>query len=234
MPQKKETTQSRLKYLMTTRKIKQIDILNLCEPYCLQYGVKMNKSDLSQYVSGKVEPSQSKLVVLGMALNVSEGWLMGFNVPMERTSNRTSEIDVNYTKYDNIIPITTKKFPLLGEIASGEPIFADEDHESYIAADSDIKADFALRCKGDSMINARIMDGDIVFIRQQPQVENGEIAAVIIEDSATLKRVYYYKERDMLILKAENNQYEDFIYTGSELNSVKILGKAIAFQSDVR
>jgi repressor LexA len=65
-------------------------------------------------------------------------------------------------------------------------------------------------------------------------VENGEIAAVIIDDSATLKRVYYYKEKNTLILKPENPRYEDFIYTDSELNDIKILGKAIAFQSDVR
>ena len=103
-------------------------------------------------------------------------------------------------------------------------------------AGTNIKADFCLRASGDSMIGARILDGDIVFIRKQDMVENGEIAAVVVnnENEATLKRFFYYKERSMLILKAENPQYEDLIFQNEELNQVHILGKAIAFQSDVR
>lgn len=99
---------------------------------------------------------------------------------------------------------------------------------------TDIRADFCLRACGDSMINARIYDGDIVFIREQPMVEKGEIAAVIINDEATLKRVYYYPEQNKIILNPENPAYEPFVYVGEELNSIRILGKAIAFQSDVR
>ena len=97
----------------------------------------------------------------------------------------------------------------------------------------DIKADFCLKCKGDSMINARIHDGDIVFIRKQDVVANGEIAAIIIEDEATLKRFYYYKEQNMVILKPENSKYEDIVLMGEQLEKVKVLGKAVAFQSDV-
>lgn len=81
---KKVTTAERLKCIMRNRDLRQVDILNLSEEYCKKYDVKLNKSDLSQYVSGKVEPSQEKLVILGMALNVTESWLMGFNVPAER------------------------------------------------------------------------------------------------------------------------------------------------------
>lgn len=99
---------------------------------------------------------------------------------------------------------------------------------------TDIQADFCLRAKGDSMINARIMDGDIVFIRQQPFVDNGDIAAVLIDNEVTLKRVYYYKDDNMMSLNPENPLYKPFIYTGEELNHIKILGKAIAFQSDVK
>lgn len=91
---------------------------------------------------------------------------------------------------------------LLGEIACGEPIWADEDRESYVMADTDIKADFCLTAKGDSMINARIYDGDVVFIKQMPMVENGEIAAVIIDNEATLKRVYYYPEIKQAYIKS--------------------------------
>ncbi len=78
------TTSSRLKELMAARKLKQIDILNLAAPYCQKYMVKLSKSDMSQFVSGKVKPGQNKLSILGLALNVSEAWLMGLDVPMER------------------------------------------------------------------------------------------------------------------------------------------------------
>ena len=81
---KKENTSDRLKHLMNERGFKQVDILNLCKPYCDKYGVKMNKSDISQYVSGKVEPGQEKLVILGMALGVTEAWLLGYDVEKAR------------------------------------------------------------------------------------------------------------------------------------------------------
>lgn len=132
----------------------------------------------------------------------------------------------------NIFPIKLKRFPLLGEIACGEPIFCNEDRESYVIAGTDIDADFCLKAHGDSMVNARILDGDIVFIREQSTVDNGEIAAVVIEDEATLKRVYYDGKTFSLI--SENPAYPPIVITGEELDHIKILGKAIAFQSDVK
>lgn len=122
-----------------------------------------------------------------------------------------------------------KKVPILGDIACGEPIYADELHGDYIICDVD--ADFALTCKGDSMMGARIHDGDLVFIRNQSEVENGSIAAVIINDEATLKRVYYYPEQQKLILNPENPAYAPLVFVGEELSDVRILGKAVAFQS---
>ena len=140
------------------------------------------------------------------------------------------------SKISNIFPITTHKLPMLGEIACGEPRFTNEDRESYVDAGTDVKADFCLKAKGNSMVNARIHDGDIVFIRRQDIVENGEIAAVVVnnDSEATLKRFYYYRERATLILKPENPAYEDLIFQNEELNRVHVLGKAIAFQSDVK
>ncbi|WP_415931580.1 LexA family protein [Zhenpiania hominis] len=135
--------------------------------------------------------------------------------------------------YDNIFPIEIKKVPFLGEIACGEPIFANEERESYVLAGTNINADFCLKARGDSMTGARIYDGDIVFIREQSMVENGEIAAVIIDDEATLKRVYYEKEKNKLYLQAENPKYPPLSYEGEELDHIRILGKAIIFQSDV-
>ena len=134
----------------------------------------------------------------------------------------------------NILPITTMRVPLLGTIACGEPIYADEDRESYVTVGTDIHCDFALRCKGDSMINARIHDGDIVFIRKQDTVSDGEIAAVILDDEATLKR-FRRLPGGMSMLEAENPAYPPvFIGGESETRSVRILGKAVAFQGDVR
>lgn len=89
---KKENTAIRLKRIMAERSLRQVDILNLTIPYCTQYSVKMNKSDISQYCS-KTEPNQSKLFVLGAALNVNEAWLMGYDVPMERNRTCTENLD---------------------------------------------------------------------------------------------------------------------------------------------
>lgn len=156
-----------------------------------------------------------------------------FGVSVDYLLGNTTENIIDIEKY-GVQPIEIKKFPLLGDIACGEPRFANEERESYVSAGTAINADFCLKARGDSMINARIMDGDIVFIRSQSQVENGEIAVVIINDEATLKRVFYYPEKSTLILKPENPKYEDFIFTGSELNDINILGKAVAFQSDIK
>lgn len=90
----RETTSNRLKQIMQERNLKQVDILNLTLPICKKYNVKMNKSDISQYVSGKVEPSQEKLSVLGMALNVTETWLMGFDATRERSQNSDKSIPI--------------------------------------------------------------------------------------------------------------------------------------------
>lgn len=151
----------------------------------------------------------------------------------DRQKNAPDPITTLTDRYDNIFPVKLKRFPMLGEIACGEPIFACEDRENFVMADMDIRADFCLRAKGDSMVGARINDGDIVFIRQMPIVDNGEIAAVIINDEATLKRVYYYPEKAKLILSPENPKYEPFVYIGEELDHVRILGQAVYFMSSL-
>lgn len=107
---KKETTAIRLNKIMSEQNLRQVDILDRVKPFCSKYDVKMNKSDLSQYVSGKVEPSQEKLVVLGMALNVSEAWLMGFDVPMERQNdNNPKETSAKIVQYYNQLNIIGKR-----------------------------------------------------------------------------------------------------------------------------
>lgn len=225
---KKSNTSERLKLLMKEYNIRQVDILERAKPFCKKLNIRLGRNDLSQYVSGKVVPGQDKLTILGLALGVSETWLMGYDVPIERDDILAS----------NIIPLPkTKKIPMLGTIACGEPILADENVEDYIDMDADIHADFALRCKGDSMINARIFDGDIVYIRKQCHVENGEIAAVLVdgtesESEATLKR--FYNEGDKIRLSAENPMYKDLLYHGENMNRVRVIGKAVAFVSTIK
>lgn len=141
--------------------------------------------------------------------------------------------EVEYGMPDNIIPLPkTKAVPLLGTIACGKPILAVENVSCYVRIDEEVNVDFALECKGDSMINARIFDGDIVYIREQPDVENGEIAAVLIGEEATLKKVYKYPSK--IVLCPENPLYDDIVYSEEKMNEVRILGKAIAFLSVVR
>lgn len=133
----------------------------------------------------------------------------------------------------NIIPMPEmKKIPLIGSIACGAPILAEEHIEDYVDLPTHIRADFSLTCKGDSMINARIFDGDIVYIRQQETVENGEIAAVLIGTEATLKRVRLFD--DHIVLEPENPMYKPLVYWNEEMNTVRILGKAVAFTSAIR
>ena len=230
----KESTATRLKQLIADRNLKQVDILEKALPYSKNYGVKLTKSDLSQYVSGKVVPGQEKLTILGLALNVSEAWLMGYDVPMERTQSVASSANNTITLPDNIIPLpkNSKTVPLLGSIVCGLPILTEENLDRDISLPDFIRADFALRCKGDSMVDARILDGDIVYIRKQPDVENGEIAAVLIEDEATLKRVYKYPGQ--VVLQPANPKYAPLIYTGESINEMRILGKAVYFVSAVR
>lgn len=136
-------------------------------------------------------------------------------------------------RHPAILPVQVKAVPLLGSIACGEPIFADADFSSYTAVGAQLNCDFALRCEGDSMIDARIYDGDIVFIRRQEFVDDGTIAAVLIDDEATLKRVYHLAD-GRIELRAANARYAPIIIGGeNETRSLRILGKAVAFQGNV-
>ena len=155
-------------------------------------------------------------------------------VALDTTPADLMGVGEDQASYPDLSPIAKKAFPLYDGIAAGQPRLIPDGIECYIDATTDIKADFVLKVHGDSMTGARINDGDLVFIRVQPMVENGEIAAVGIDDSATLKRVYYDKTKQVLTLVAENPNYAPMVFTGESLNEVTIFGKAIAFQSDVR
>ena len=150
------------------------------------------KTTIYRYELGQIEKlPTSVLEAVATALMTSPSYLMGWT--------DDPNIREQTTQFNNIFPIQTQRIPMLGDIACGKPIFANEERESYVQAGMNIKADFCLTARGDSMIGARIHDGDIVFCRSQTMVDNGEIAAVIIGEEATLKRVYYYPEKKKLV-----------------------------------
>lgn len=190
--------------------------------------LSLNKSTIMRYESGEVQKIKLPILQsLAQALDVDPNWLALKTDVAEPYYKRTIPTATN------IIPLPLASFiPLVGNIACGEPILAEENIEGYVKAPAYCEGSFALRCKGDSMTGARIMDGDIVIIRQQSDIDDGEIAAVLIEDEATLKRVYKMPGR--LVLRAENPRYAPIDLSGAELDGVRILGKAVYFISSIK
>ena len=206
----------RIKFLREYNKISQTE---------LAIAIGVSKQTLYKYENDIITNIPSdKIEAIAKITNVTPAYIMGW----------TEEISTQREiyNYPNIEPLPKmKKVPLLGTIACGEPILAEENIEDYINMPETTNGTFALRCKGDSMINARIFDGDIVYIREQPDVENGEIAAVLVDNEATLKRVYKYDNR--IELRPENPTFKVLNYENEDLNNIKILGKAVGFFSKV-
>ena len=173
-----------------------------------------------------------KKLAVGMGISLSDLIAAADDMPILLSEESGDEIVADLP--DGLLPFPdTKKIPRLGQIACGAPILAEQNIEAYDNVPENIHCDFTLACKGDSMINARIFDGDIVCIRRQPDVENGEIAAVVVgAEEATLKRVKRYEDR--LILEPENPMYKPQVFWEEEMNDVRILGKATHCISTVR
>lgn len=218
---KKYTTSERLNQIMKEKNLKQIDILDLAKPYCEKYGVKIGRNDLSQYVTGKFQPSQKKLSVLGLALNVNEVWLMGYDVPPSKDALKM------YEKTNG------KKIPILGDIACGKPILAESNVIDFAVVSENERVDFALIAQGNSMNNARIESGDTVFIRQQPIVENGEIALVLIDNEATIKRFFDYPDKVVLTPDSKDTSYKPMIYSKKDCE-IRVQGKIIFTKAIIR
>lgn len=183
-----------LQNLLTEKNMKQSELSRL---------TKINKSSISEYLSGNYQPKYKNILKIAQVLNVSP------TIFLEKSPDKE-----------------VTKLPILGKIAAGIPILAQENIEGYLPYDGN-DADFCLRIHGDSMINARINDGDIVFIKQQSTVENGEIAAVLINDSTTLKRVYFL-DNSSVQLRPENPKYKPMVFSKDNCDDFRILGKAIA------
>lgn len=185
----------------------------------------VNEGTLSNYKKGTYEPKQRRLEAIATILNVSIPWLMGADVSMDNT---TPIIPNGFQP----VPSTSKR-PRLGVISCGDPIDTPENFDGYDDVPDMFDCDFTLVCEGDSMIGARICDGDIVYIKQQPTIENGQIAAVLIDgEEKLLKRVYITEES--IILQAENPAYSPRSYHKEDMNRVSIIGKVVGFTSMVK
>lgn len=174
--------------------------------------VGVTRSTVRKWETGDIENMRrDKIAKLSEILEVSPLYIMGM-------------IDTHFSKDSSGTPI-----PLLGTIAAGQPIEAHENIEDYFLLDPKYKADFCLRIQGDSMTNVNIIDKDIVFIKQQSCIDNGEIGAVLIDDSATLKRFYHTDGK--VILQSENPLYAPIVV---EKGDVIILGKLVATFRDYK
>ena len=187
---------------------------------CKDLGFK--ESTFSDWLNAKVYPRIDKIEMMANYFGIKKADLV---------EDSSIHPNIDFSKFKNIYALEVKQVPMLGKIACGKPIMSDEVFSGYVQCGAQIHADFCLRAEGDSMIGARIYDGDIVFIRQQPEVENGEIAAVAIDNSVTLKRVYV--SEDYIELIAENPKFKPLRIRKEDAENIKILGKAVAFQGDV-
>lgn len=178
-----------------------------------------SKSSINKIEMGINDIPQSKVLAFARALNTTTAYLMG-----DDDSREINSIPPGFEP----LPKTVKR-PLVGSIACGEPITAEQNIEDYVDVPETIRCDFCLRCKGDSMVEAGIHDGDVVYIHIQPQVENGQIAAVRIDGEATLKRVFWDDDNRVLQLVPANSAYMPKVYSGPALDSVHIEGLAVGF-----
>nr|DAJ63849.1 MAG TPA: Repressor protein CI [Caudoviricetes sp.] len=172
-----------------------------------------DRSSIAKIEAGKVDLTQSKLVAFADALNTTPGYLMGWE------PDNKPPIPAGFQ------PLPKRdRIPRVGQIACGTPILAEENVEAYDEVPSVWHADFTLLCQGDSM-EPKIKDGDVVAIHSQPMVENGEVAAVLIDGEATLKRVFLFD--DHLELRAENPTFPTILRIGEDMNTITIEGKAV-------
>ena len=181
-----------------------------------------DRSSIAKVEAGLVDLSQSKIAAFAKALGVSPAILIG-----------VGEDSVLGSKDDlpsNLIPARFRQAPLVGEIACGTPILAEQNIIDYIDVPEHIQCDFALKCRGNSMIDLGVKDGDVVYIRSQPEVQNGQVAAVIVdgaESEATLKKFFRYDNHVMLI--PANSEEAPFAFYGEEMSRVHVQGLAVGF-----
>jgi len=181
------------------------------------------KSAMSQYCSGAFTPKQDRTTLIAQALDVNEAWLMGYDVPMERDTHKPQLLPSNVISID---PPTWHQIPILGRISAGLPLYAEEHIEGYTLTDLNGGAEyFALRVHGDSMNAIGINDGYIIIVRRQEEVENGEVAVVMVgENDATVKRFYSSGDTVTLLPQSTNPSHKPQIYN-TKVTNIRVLGK---------
>ena len=201
----------RMKATMEKKQISQAELSKLT-------GIRA--SSISDYLNNRYEPKQDKIYLIADALRVNPAWLSG------RDDTPTKPTSPSLQGIKNIVPIERRMVPVIGTIAAGTPILADEHIEAWVPCDARCRVDFGLKVQGDSMIDAGIEDGDIVFIQQVDDVDDGQMAAVCIDDTATLK--YVYKGKDGVTLNPANPRYRPMHFDASNCDNIYIVGRAVA------
>lgn len=214
-----KTTGQIIKMLRNERRISQSQLAKALE---------VSQSTVAMYEADERMPKKETLEAIADYFNVDMNFLYG------KTHIRNSSVELdNHPMPSNVFIPTLKKVPLIGTIECGKPVYASQEYD-FVTVDESIPADFCLRAHGESMTGARILNGDLVFCKSCDMVNNGQIAAVIIDDEATLKRFYYYEDKSLVVLRPENPSFEDLIFTGDDINKVKVIGKAVSFQSLIK
>lgn len=219
MTEKVSTFAARLREGLSLRGMTQAELSRRTE---------LDKSSISRYLKNEYKGNQDAVYKISQALNVSEAWLMGYDVPMEPQGQSTPAKPTIPPGFQPIPELDT--VPIVGRIACGTPILAEQNIDGVTCIPHRWRATFVLTCKGDSM-EPKIQDGDLVAIRKQPEVENGEIAAVRIGEEATLKHVY--RRDGFLELRPENPKYESIILIGEKMAEATIEGKVVGLCRDV-
>lgn len=215
MGDKISNTRNRLKELMKMRNLRSVDILNLVHPICKKYNVKLEKNNLSQYLSGATNPKQDKVLVLAEALGVDVAWLMGLDVPMQPRPKNIFPVDDEYVKV-----------PVVGRVAAGMACLVDDNIIDYepISKSSLIQGEdyVFLNVVGDSMY-PKFEEGDLVLVRCQTSVDSGSFAVVIIDgEDGVIKKLVY--DKDWIELQSVNPMYPPRRFEGKDMLRVSVYG----------
>ena len=212
----KKVFSDNLKKIMSNNRFKQKDMMLKLN----EMGFNVKQQNISKWMNAEAYPRDENIInAICIILNCSRSDL----IP-----------DVTQKPHPSFLEVEKRKFPVLGEVAAGKPIYMTEYRDCFVMADSDIDADYCLIARGDSMIEIGIKNGDLVFIKKCDMLRDGEVGVIAIEDEATLKRVRYDKLNNQIILISENQKYPPMIYTGEQLDHIHILGKAVFYQSLIK
>ena len=200
--------QERFKQCIKEKNIKQVQLAR---------GTGITPSSISDWLKGKYTPKQDKLIILAKFLEVNPNWLMGINETKNIENIETNLSEDTAELIDNI-----SKVPILGTICAGDGVYEEEEYDEHIFIDQGMCADFALRVQGDSMIEAGILDGDLVFIRKQSTVRNGRIAAVRLTEWNEVSLKKFYIKNNSVVLYPCNPDYEPIV-----TRNVEVIGECV-------